>query len=178
MKETTLPLSTLRLPLHGLRSRLLLWGFEHSYPLYARLYRRPRPAWQLSQESLSSYPGGSLGHRLGQFLEVNRLQLLPGFESHDVAHVLLAYQTTAVEEVYLQWCLLGNGKRSPYCLFAAGMGALCFPEHWGALRVAWRRGRSLRPFHHWHFEYLLREDLGVLQAFLQGKTTAEEVADY
>jgi hypothetical protein len=168
----------LKLPLYGLRSRLLIWGFQFSHPLYARLYRRPRPTWQTTLADLLACPAGSLGRRLGQFLDTNNLQLLPGFESHDVAHVLLGYETSAVEEVCLQWCLLGNGKRSPYCLMAAFIGALCFPEHWGALGVAWQRGRHLRRFHHWYFEYLLREKLTELQAFLRGELISYQVANY
>lgn len=167
MNSTTLSFT---LPLHGLRSRLLNWGFRISYPIYAKLWKRPRPAWQLGRDQLlMAYDPESLGFALGCFLNYRDLDLMPGFESHDVFHTLLGYGTSAPEEVMLQWCLLGNGKRSPYCFFAASIGALCFPEHWGLLRAAYQRGRQLRTFHHWYFEYLLQEDLTELRAFLNGK---------
>ncbi|MEM1215236.1 MAG: hypothetical protein AAGJ82_06105 [Bacteroidota bacterium] len=163
--------STLQLPLHGLRSHLLLWGYRVTYPLYAKLHWRPRPVWQVRLPDLLRLPPGSLGYRLGQFLQQNALHLMPGFENHDVFHVLLDYRTSAPAEVAMQWCLLGNGKRSLYCFLCALTGAALFPEHWVALRKAYRRGRKMRRFHHWYFEYLLRENRAEMLAFLNYKET-------
>lgn len=165
------PLSSvfsLRLPLHGLRSQLLDYLQKQSYPLYALVSRRPRPQWQLQRDDLEALPPGSLGQRLGRFLVTNDLNLMPGFENHDVFHTLLGYGLSAPEEVELQWCLVGNGKRSAYALAAAFVGAAFFPEYWGHLRRAYQRGKALRTFHHWYYEYLLRENLVELQNFLAG----------
>ncbi|PSR13837.1 MAG: hypothetical protein DA408_12030 [Bacteroidetes bacterium] len=163
------PTVILQLPLHSLRGRLLNRAYELTYPVYAHFTRRGQPAWQIAQAELVRLPPGSLGRQLGYFLQAYDLQLMPGFERHDVFHTLLGYDTTAPAEVQLQWCLLGNGKRSVYSLISALGGALFFPEHWGDLRRAYRRGQSLRPFHHWYFEYLLRENLADLRDFLAGK---------
>lgn len=162
----------LRLPLHGLRSRFVNWCFTVSFPIYAKLMKQPRPSWQVCKADLIAHPPGSLGRAMGHFLQEHGFELLPGFENHDVCHTLLAYGTNAPDEVMMQWCLYGNGKRTLYTVVAAFFGGLLFPEHWGAFRHAYRRGQKLRPFHHWYFEYLLRENTYHLRAFLDGKPTA------
>lgn len=169
---------SVRLPLHGLRSQFLHFMYEKTFPLYARISTRPRPQWQLNRDDLLQLPPGSLGQRVGQFLGSNQLQLIPGFENHDVFHVLLEYGLSAPEEVELQWCLLGNGKRSIYAFLAAFTGAALFPEYWGRHRQAFRKGRQLRTFHHWYYEYLLRENLADLQHFLAGGELRGGGAEY
>lgn len=164
----------LRLPLHGLRSQFLHWAYSQSYPLYARIKRKQLPAWQLDREALLQFPPGSLGRHLGHFLETNGLNMIPGFENHDVFHVLLDYGLSAPEEVALQWCLIGNGKRSPFSFAAVWVGSLCFPEYWRWFRQAYQHGHSLRRFYHWYFEYLLQENLAVMRHFLEGGTLGAE----
>ena len=163
----------LRLPLYGLRSRFLHYMQTRTAPLYAHLTRRHRTRWQVDRTELLRYPPGSLGQRLGHFLTSHDLRLIPGFENHDVFHVLLDYGLTARAEIELQWCLLGNGKRSVYAFAAALAGAACFPENWGPFREAYRRGRKMRTFHHWYFEYLLQEDLSEMRRFLTGESPLE-----
>lgn len=164
----------LRLPLHGLRSQFLHWAYNQSYPLYARFKSERRPAWQLDRKALLQYPPGSLGRQLGNFLQTHDLQMIPCFENHDVFHVLLDYGLSAPEEVVLQWCLIGNGKRSIFSFTAVLVGSLCFPEYWRWFRQAYRHGRSLRRFYHWYFEYLLQENMAVMRNFLAGGARCEE----
>lgn len=163
-----MPSIALRLPLHGLRSQFLHWAYSYSYPVYAYFKPGSRPAWQVSKAMLLDYPPGSLGRQVGQFLEAHELDLISSFENHDVFHVLLKYGLSAPEEVALQWCLIGNGKRSVFSFLAAAVGTFCFPEHWGWFRRAYQEGKGLRPFHHWYFEYLLQENLAALQHFIEG----------
>ena len=166
--------SALRLPLHGLRSQFLHWAYSQTYPIYARFKRQPRPAWQIDLKALLNYPPGTLGRRLGQFLQSNNLELIPSFENHDVFHVLMDYGLTAPEEVALQWSLFGNGKRSLFSFAAIFIGTVCFPEYWGWFRKAYRQGKTLRAFHHWYFEYLLQENLTSMRQFLAGKELSDE----
>lgn len=164
----------LRLPLHGLRSQFLHWAYTLLHPLYGRVKQNPRPAWQINKVMLLEYAPGTLGRAVGQFLAEHELELISSFENHDVFHVLLGFGLSAPEEVALQWCLLGNGKRSIFLLAAILMGSFCFPEHWGWFRNAYRKGRRLRAFHHWYFEYLLQENLSDMRDFLEGGHVREE----
>ncbi|MEZ4987510.1 MAG: hypothetical protein R2795_21100 [Saprospiraceae bacterium] len=159
--------TTLALPLFGLRSALLEKGFELAYPAYAALTRRPIRRWQTSREKMLQYSAGSLGRTLGVFLHQYGFNPMPGFENHDVFHVLLGYGPSATEEASMQWCLIGNGKRSAFAWLAALAGAALFPEHWGNFHAAYLRGRRMRRFHHWQFEYLLQENLLEMRHFIQ-----------
>jgi len=73
-------------------------------------------------------------------LNEQHLQRIPGYESHDLKHLLLGYRMTPEEEVRMQCFLLGNGNRSFTCLLFAGLG-LFMPELWGSLRGEFWKGR-------------------------------------
>jgi hypothetical protein len=141
-----------------------------THPVYERWFRRHRPAWQQTTAGLLQYDTGSLGRALGVFLEANDISLIPRFENHDVFHVILEYDTTVSGESEMQFCLLGSGKRSLYVMGTCAIAWLAFPEYWSRFRKAFRRGKRLRPFHHWYFEYLLNEPLAELRAFIERKT--------
>ncbi len=168
---------SIRFPLYGLRSWFMQWANQKSYPIYSLITGRHQCRWSVSRQDLLAYPPASLGKNLGHFLTENQLELLPGFENHDVFHVLLGIGLSAPEEVVLQCCLIGNGKRSSYALVAGLTGVLFFPEHWTIFHQAYRRGRALRKFHHWHYRHLLRENLTDLRHFLEGGCIRGEGTD-
>lgn len=150
-----------------LREQLMIWLVGKTQPFYERWFRRRRPAWQQSIDSLLRCDPGSLGRCLGVFLTANAISLAPRFEDHEVFHVLLEYDTTVPEEAEMQFCLLGNGKRSLYVLGTCAVAWLAFPEYWSRFRGAFSRGQALRRFHHWYFEYLLDEPVTELRAFIR-----------
>lgn len=166
------------LPLFRFRAWLMIRIVEWSGPIYckirmrlsvirSRLGRSARPPvayWHHRKSTLVHYKQGSLGEALYSFLLANDFELLPGAETHDVFHVLLGYGTTAVEEVCLQCCLYGSGKRSFYLLGAVCFGVLIFPEYWSLFQKAYQRGRGMVNFSKWSFEYLLHEPIDLLQA--------------
>lgn len=162
------PTHTLSLSLR-LRERCMIFLVGITYPVYVRLFRRHRPAWQQDQRSLRYYESGSLGRALGFFLAENDMELMPYLENHDVFHVLLNYDATVLAESEMQFCLLGNGKRSLFVLGTCAIAWLAFPEYWSAFRRAFRRGKQLRRFYHWYFEYLLNESLEDLKQFIEGE---------
>ena len=161
-----------RLPLHGIRSQFLNWGFAKAYPIYKACWAFRRKAWKYSRQQLLSYPPESLGHAIAHFLQQNKLDFIAGFENHDVFHVLLAYDSTAVSETALQWHLLGNGKRSPFCFLAAFSGFILFPEHWGIFHKAYQKGRQQRSFHQWQFAYLLKEPIATLRLLINRQASS------
>lgn len=149
-----------------LRERLMIRLVNLTHPVYERLFRRRRPAWQQTTSSLLQCEAGSLGRALGHFLVANNISLLPRFEDHDVFHVILGYNTSVPGESEMQFCLLGSGKRSLYVMGTCAIAWLAFPEYWPRFRTAYRRGKKLRTFHHWYFEYLLNEPLEELRSFI------------
>lgn len=149
-----------------LRERLMIRLVKFTHPIYERWFRRRRPAWQQTTKSLLQYEAGSLGRALGHFLVANDIRLIPRFEDHDVFHVILEYDTSVPGESEMQFCLLGSGKRSLYVMGTCAIAWLAFPEYWSRFRAAYKRGKRLRTFHHWYFEYLLNEPLEELRAFI------------
>ncbi len=162
---TRTPVST-GWPLFRLREKIMIHLVKWSYPLYLKGFKRGRPAWQTRRELLLQYPEGSLGRCLGEFLLANDLKLIPKLENHDVFHVLLDYEPHVIAEAQMQFCLLGNGKKSPYAFGTATIALLAFPEFWTSFREAYQRGKNLRPVHRWYFEYLLDEPLGEMKSFI------------
>ena len=166
--------ASLILPMHGLRARLMLQLVQIAYSVYRRFYKRGKRAWQQSRAELRRRPAGSLGRSLAAFLDAGGFELMPRFEDHDVFHVLLGYGPDLPAEACLQYCLLGNGKRSVNVYGTVLLAALVFPEHWGAFRRAYERGRRARPFTHWDFEYLLNEPVVRLRSLIFQNTPDDE----
>lgn len=165
------------LPLFRFRAWLMVRMVELTGPIYCKIRMRfswirsklsrsastPIEYWDHNKGTLAQYEEGTLGGDLHTFLAANNFELLPGAETHDVYHVLLDYGTSAVEEVCLQCCLYGSGKRSMYLIGALVIGVLVFPEYWASFRQAYHRGLQMNNFSKWSFEYLLGEPINLLR---------------
>lgn len=157
-----------RLPAFKLRGWVMEQLFHWSYPLYGFLFKQKRQAWSWTTRQLKHFAPGSLGKEIFHFLSNNGFEMLAKFESHDALHVLLEYSTHIVDEVRMQFCLLGNGKRTPYLFAVVTIGWLAFPECWHLFIDAFKRGRKFAPIHRWEFEHLLKEPMHLLRNSMQG----------
>ena len=160
--------------LPSVRAWLLKKLVNLTSPLYAKFTRASTQAWDYTPKELLKMPAGTLGRRLGAFLTMHSLSLIPKFEEHDVFHVLLAYETNVVDEIKMQCCLLGSRKRSLYVLGTVGLGLVLYPEYIKVFYKAYKRGRFLLPFWKWDFRYLLKENLTDLQALIEKKDRIQE----
>lgn len=160
------------------RERLLTQVVNWTKPHYVHWFKGNRQAWQQNKSTLLNYPKDSLGFELGVFLEKGNLELMPYLEDHDVFHVLLHYQTTIVDEVRMQFFLLGNHKRSCYALFTAFVGLLLVPEHHSTFFKEFQYGRQCPTVSKWDFSYLLNEPIQVLRQQIDPNKNAEEAPFY
>lgn len=160
-------------PAFLLRGWLLTQLFYFSLPIYRALFKRKRKAWKWTLDKMQGLPFGSFGHGLAHFMKSNGYEVLTKFENHDACHVLLNYQTDIIGEVSMQFCLYGNGKRSPYLLGVIVLGWLFFPECWDIFRTAKERGKVMKSFHQWNFEHLLHEPLNLLKAMIEDEMEEE-----
>lgn len=163
MNTQTLNLKT-KLPAFKLRGWLMEQLFYWSYPVYGALFKRRRPTWYWTVSSLNEFEDRTFGKAIAHFLSSNGFDLIPKFENHDALHVLFGYGTHIIDEVRMQFCLLGNGKRTLYLFGVIIIGWAAFPECWHLFIGAYKRGKSFRPVHHWKFEHLLNEPLSLLRA--------------
>ena len=120
------------------RSRLLAGLIAASVPLLNR-FRRPRP-FPYTLEELRRLPPASLGAATAAFLDQRQFGFLPEYETHDVVHTLLGYDTTTSGELRLQAFMWGNRSASTAGRVLLVMGAALLPELWRQLREDFRRG--------------------------------------
>lgn len=108
-------------------------------------YREKVKAWE-------RLPSGTLGHDIARCLRDHRLDLVPGYESHDLKHVLLGFEMTPEGETRLQAFMLGNGNRTIPCVAILAFGAVLMPELWAALLAEYRRGKKTESIVDWEIE--------------------------
>ena len=168
------------LPLFRLRESIVSLAVKWTGPIYCKLrvflhtflnwftqsQRFSTQPWKQTKLDLSFYQEGSLGKSMFYFLDKENYDLMPWAETHDACHVILGYGTTVKEEICLQFCLLGSGKRSIYLLGTLVLGFGLFPEYWNDCIQAFQRGQSLVHFSKWSFEHLLNEPLDVLRQMI------------
>lgn len=127
-----------------LRARMLEWG---THDLMLPIIRRVKtlPLFPYTIGELRAMPAGSLGNGLFHFLEDRQLALLKDYESHDIKHVLLGYDSTEEGEAAMQYFFLGNGARSFPVLITVIITLLIMPEHYSLFRKAYLRGKQTPP---------------------------------
>ncbi len=157
-----------KLPAFKLRGWLLEQLFYWSHPIYGALFKRKKQPWSWTVQQLRQFPSDSFGKSIFEFINENKFEMLAKFESHDALHVLLGYGTHIIDEVRMQFCLLGNGKRSLYLFGVIIIGWMAFPECWHLFIHAFKRGKTFAPVHRWKFEHLLFEPMELLSAKLKG----------
>lgn len=156
------------------RDRFLVGMVEWSKPYYAKWFKKNHSPWKHSLATLKRLPQKSLGRDLANFLEREKLDLMPLLEEHDVMHVLLQYQTTVKDEARMQFFLLGNGKKSIYALFTALASMVLIPEHFGEFIAEFKKGKHCRSIAKWNFEHLLLEPTLLLRSLIYRKDVGVE----
>lgn len=122
---------------------LSVWTIEQFYDI--ALYEEKTRA-------LNTLPEGSLGKEIANCLIRHQLRLVPGYESHDLKHVLLGFEMTPVHEIRLQAFMLGNGNRTIPSFMIFLFGALLLPDMWGTFYQDFRNGAKAKPISSWSIE--------------------------
>lgn len=101
------------------------------------------------EEELRRLPAGTLGNDIAQCLDDNNIHLVPGYESHDLKHVLLDFKMTPIDEIRMQAFMLGNGNYTFPCFAILTFGALLLPLQWATLYRDFRRGQTAKQISTW-----------------------------
>ena len=133
------------------------------YRCYQYTICRDRKPWSITIEQLLKLPHESTDYQLGSFLQRNDFQFIPKFENHDLFHVLLGYGLSVEDEIRMQFCLAGSGRRTLSTLITIINGILLFPEHWQSFYAAYRRGLGFTNFSYQEFEEMLELPLAELR---------------
>jgi len=138
------------------RSQLMEDLVSFHYRTYSRPSRKNEEAWGLSVKDLLDFPKDSLGNELGCFLKAHGYHLISKLENHDVFHVVLAYEPVVIDEIKMQFCLAGSGRRTLSTFATIIIGSLFYPRNILEFFRAYRRGLTLSNFSYQDFKPLLK----------------------
>jgi len=93
---------------------------------------------------MRSLPDHTVGHDLAKMLDSKGLKLIPGFEKHDLDHLILGYDMTPEEELCMQAYLIGNGRWQLQCILFLS-SAVLLPGLWSTLWDHYNLGRQSEP---------------------------------
>ncbi len=122
-------------------------------------------ACRRQERLLATLPAGTVGHALHTFLRAHGFRLVPGYQRHDLKHVLLGFDTSASDEMRMQVFMTGNGgfgKESAMALLFLPWT----PDMWAEIPRLLLAGRLSRPVGGRDFEATMREDLAACRAAL------------
>ncbi|GGB74210.1 hypothetical protein GCM10007424_12660 [Flavobacterium suaedae] len=119
--------------------------------------------YKLKERKLSAMTDGTLGKAISNCLRDNNLSLVPGYESHDLKHVILGYEMTPVDEIRMQAFMLGNRNYTLPCFIILIFGMVLLPSKWSLFFKDFNKGRNAKPIALWSVEEYADKDLSVLQ---------------
>lgn len=134
-----------------MKDRIIEKMYEMSKKPYQRLFKKNKP-WNITKSELLAYPSGSLGFHLGEFLDLNSFDIQEKLEDHDIIHVLTNTGIKVVDEIGMQYYLLGNGKRSFYLYMVIISGTLTYPTYFKIFKKEYQRGKLAHK--HFQLDYL------------------------
>ncbi len=149
------------------RLKFMLWLYDWSQVVYAKVFKRNKEAWGISKSELLLFPEGTLGKALGEFYQTKGFDVMPKLENHDVFHILTKTGTEIQDEIAMQYLLFGNGKRSLYMFSMMGIGTVLYPEFIQYYLKTYQKGKTLSRFHDTEFKYLLDNSLLYLRISIQ-----------
>lgn len=138
-----------------IRKHLIEWLFDKSQKIYTNLFKNHKP-WGIYKAELLTYPDGTIGKKLGEFLKKNNFELISKVERHDAYHTITGYGTKVEDEIALQCLCFGNGKRSLYLYGAIILGVIILPDYYKYYYKSYLIGKNANSFHHYDYKKLLK----------------------
>ena len=129
---------------------------------YQKFFKKGK-AWDVKVNQLIQLPNDSLGFHLGCFLLKYNFEIQPKLEDHDIIHVLTNTGISVVEEIGMQYYLLGNGKRSLYLWMVILSGTLFYPTRFSYFKQQYKRGKTAHEFYGLDFLNMLPVPLTHIQ---------------
>ena len=136
--------------------------YEISKKPYQRFFKKGN-AWNVNVNQLLQLQSDSLGFHLGCFLLKYNFEIQPKLEDHDIIHVLTNTGISVVEEIGMQYYLLGNGKRSLYLGMVIITGTLFYPTRFSYFKQQYQRGKQAHEFYGLGFLNMLSVPISNIQ---------------
>lgn len=135
------------------RKKIITWLFNWTMLVYCKF--KKKEAWNISTKTLLEMKASTFGHQLGKLLHDAGFELIPKVERHDAYHLLTGFDTSVEDEIALQYCCYGNGKRTPYLFGVLFLGTLILPDYLPYYLKAYRYGKQANSFHHFDYKKIL-----------------------
>ncbi len=100
----------------------------------------PRRRYEQKLQLMRSLSDNTVGNDLARMLDEKGLKLIPGFERHDLNHLILGYGMEPEEELCMQAYLAGNGYYKLHCCLFLSSGLL-LPCLWKTLLAHYKLGK-------------------------------------
>ena len=94
----------------------------------------------------------------------HKLDFIPGFEEHDMKHLLLGYDVTVPGEIRLSAFEFGTGNRSFMTLAVFLMGIPLAADLWPDLVKDYRHGKNCRYFRQLNLKKMIDRDFSEMLA--------------
>lgn len=128
---------------------------------------QPKSKGALLIPELLTLPENSFGRVLGQHMQHYKIDFIPGFEEHDMKHLLLGYPLTVSGEMLLSAFECGTGNRSFMTLGVFIPALIVAPELWSELIYEYKTGRKNKHTRKIHLKSLLPAPLEEVKQRLQ-----------
>lgn len=136
--------------------------YEWSKKPYQKFFKKNK-AWEISIPELIQLPQDSLGFHLGCFLLKYNFDIQPKLEDHDVIHVLTNTGVSVVNEIGMQYYLMGNGKKSIYLYMVIISGTLFYPTQFEYFILQYKRGLEAHSFYNLDFLKMLQLEVNTIR---------------
>lgn len=144
------------------------WMYRTVKIPYQWIFKK-KEAWPVTLQDYLRMPEESLGFHLGCFLCQHNFDIQATLEEHDVFHVLTHTGITVLDEINMQFYLLGNGKRSPFLFLVIGTGLVFYPFKIKNFYQSYCQGKRAHRFYDLDFLQLLPQPIAHLQQTLNIK---------
>lgn len=121
---------------------------------YQFLFKKKEP-WNLKRNDFLKLPTNSLGFHYGCFLIQYGFEVQETLEEHDVFHILTKTGIEVLDEINLQFILLGNGKKSLFVLIVVSTGIVFYPHKINEFVSNYKRGKKAHQFYDLNFKKIL-----------------------
>jgi ubiquinone biosynthesis protein Coq4 len=145
-----------------MRELLIEKMYEITKKPYQKMFKKQK-AWDIDIPKLIVMPQESLGFQLGCFLLKYNFEIQPKLEDHDIIHVLTNTGISVVDEIGMQYYLLGNGKKSSYMLAVIIIGTLFYLSKVKYFKNQYQRGRQAHQFYNLDFQKMLTIPIQTIQ---------------
>lgn len=115
--------------------------------------------WKLTAADYRSMPENSVGKKLIQYMDSEKIPFKPNLVRHDLKHILLGYKMNMPDELRIHAFLIGNRCYNPMAICYLIICVLIVPEILSQLKKDFKRGQNALCLKHTNLENYIREDL-------------------